>query len=81
MAAFDPAAELSDDRAFRLLINTSVTLFWRLQVLDETTAWLTSHDYQVTRLNAAHWATEQDLHRDIVSPASLGGERVRARRR
>ena len=66
MAAFDPAAELSADRAFRLLINTSVALFWRPQVLDETTAWLASHDYQVTRLNAAHWTAEQDLHHAIV---------------
>ncbi len=66
MAAFDSTAELSADRAFRLLINTSVTLFWRPQILDETTAWLTSHNYQVTRINAAHWTTEQDLHRDIA---------------
>ena len=66
MAAFDSTAELSADRAFRLLINTSVTLFWRPQVLDETTAWLTSHNYQVIRINAAHWTTEQDLHRDIA---------------
>ncbi|MCI4066104.1 hypothetical protein MRQ36_27575 [Micromonospora sp. R77] len=37
MAAFDPATELSQDLAFRLLINTSVTLFWSTAILDETT--------------------------------------------
>ena len=66
MAAFDSAVGLRADRAFRLLINTSVTLFWRPQVLDETTAWLTNRNYQVTRLDAAHWEAEQDLHENIA---------------
>ncbi|MEV8514484.1 barstar family protein [Dactylosporangium sp. NPDC051484] len=67
MAVFDPGADLSEDLAFRLLSSTSVTLFWRPQVLDETTAWLSAHGYQVTRLDAAPWATEADLHRDIAA--------------
>jgi hypothetical protein len=65
MATLDPAGP-SDDRGFRLLINTSVTLFWRPQILDDTTAWLSAHDYQVVRIHAGHWATEHDLHRDIA---------------
>src|SRR5215475_7287134 len=67
MVAFDPGTDLSRDLAFRLLINTSVTLFWRSQNLDETSAWLTDHGYQVTRLDAGNWATEHDLHRDIAA--------------
>jgi Barstar (barnase inhibitor) len=67
MAAFDPETDLSEDRAFWLLINTSVTLFWRPQVLDETTTWLSVHGYQVTRIDASQWSTEQDLHRDIAA--------------
>ncbi|TYB39790.1 barstar family protein [Micromonospora sp. AP08] len=71
MAAFDPATELSQDLAFRLLINTSVTLFWRPAILDETTAWLSAHGYQVTRIDASHWATERDLHREIAAALSF----------
>jgi hypothetical protein len=67
MAAFDPEADLSHDRAIGLLINTSVTLFWRRKVLDETTSWLDAHGYQVTGLNTSSWSTERDLHRDIAA--------------
>jgi RNAse (barnase) inhibitor barstar len=67
VAAFDPEADLSQDLAFRLLINTSVTLFWRNSILDKTTQWLSSHSYQVTRLDASHWTTEEDLHQDIAT--------------
>jgi hypothetical protein len=55
-----------DDRAFRLLSTSAVTLFWRREVLDETTAWLSKHGYQVIPL-AGDWTTEQDLHRAIAS--------------
>lgn len=70
MAAFDPETDLSQDRAFRLLSNTPVTLFWRRRILDETTAWLSDHGYQVTHIDASSWSTERDLHRDIA--AALG---------
>jgi hypothetical protein len=71
MAAFDPETDLSQDRAFRLLTNTSVTLFWRPQILNETTAWLSDHGYQVTRFDAAAWSTEHDLHRDVATTLSF----------
>jgi len=71
MEAFDPETDLGQDRAFRLLINTSVTLFWRRQILEETTAWLNAHGYQVTQIDAAHWSTEHDLHRDIAAALSF----------
>ena len=71
MAAFDPDTDLGQDRAYRLLINTPVTLFWRLQVLDETTAWLRAHGYQVTGLDASRWSAEDDLHRDIAAALSF----------
>lgn len=73
MAAFDPEADLGQDRAFRLLVNTSVTLFWRQQILDETVAWLSDHGYQIVRFNAAHWSTEADLHRDIAAALGFPG--------
>jgi hypothetical protein len=71
MAPFDPETDLSQDRACYLLINTSVTLFWRPQVLDETTAWLSVHGYQVAGIDASHWATERDLHRDMAAALSF----------
>src|SRR5438876_11286479 len=71
MASFDPEADLNQDRAFRLLINTPVTLFWRTRVLDETTGWLSAHGYQITRLAAAGWAAEADLHRDLAAALSF----------
>jgi hypothetical protein len=40
VAAFEPEADLSQDLAFRLLVNTSMTLFWRNSILIETTQWL-----------------------------------------
>jgi hypothetical protein len=71
MAAFDPETDLSQDRAFYLLVNTSVTLFWRPRVLEETIAWLTDHGYQVTVLDASLWSTERDLHGDIAAALSF----------
>jgi hypothetical protein len=71
MAAFDPETDLSQDRAYRLLMNAPVTLFWRLQVLDETTAWLSARGYQVTALDASRWSAEADLHRDIAAALSF----------
>jgi RNAse (barnase) inhibitor barstar len=59
------------DLALRLLINTPVTLFWRHRILEETTGWLSAHGYQVTRLAAAGWTNEEDLHRDIAAALSF----------
>ncbi|MFI8266634.1 barnase inhibitor [Streptomyces sp. NPDC085665] len=46
MAAFTPASE--PDLDFRLVTNTFVTLFWRRNLLEECTAWLDEHGYQLT---------------------------------
>ncbi len=35
--------------------------------LDEKIAWLNEHGYQITRVDAARWSTEEDLHRDIAA--------------
>jgi hypothetical protein len=53
MAAFDPESDLDDDRAYKLLRFSPVTLFWRPQVLDETTEWLSDRGYQIIRLDAS----------------------------
>ena len=67
MAAFDPRDDLSQDLAFQLMVHTSVTLFWRRALLDETADWLAKSGYHVVALDAAGWTTEEDLHRDIAA--------------
>lgn len=71
MAAFEPNDELSQDLALRLLANTSVTMFWRRQVLDTTIEWLVERGYQVTVMDASAWSTESDLHREIALALSF----------
>lgn len=34
---------------------------------DQKIAWLSEHGYQVVRVDAAHWSTEEDLHRDLAA--------------
>jgi hypothetical protein len=53
VAAFDPDADVSDDLAYRLMINTPVTLFWRSTILDDTVEWVRSRGYQIVRLEAS----------------------------
>lgn len=63
MPSFDPDTNLAQDRAFRLAVNSAVSIFWR--AIDETTAWLAGHGYQLVRLDAAAWTTQADFHRDV----------------
>jgi RNAse (barnase) inhibitor barstar len=65
VAPFDVDAALGDDRAYRLAMNSFVTLFWRTGVLQDTVGWLIEHGYHVVRLPAAEWTTQADFHRDI----------------
>lgn len=66
MASFDrDGGNLTADRAFQLLVNSPVALYWSTGVLDETITWLTGQGYQVVRLDAGGWAKQADFHRDI----------------
>jgi Barstar (barnase inhibitor) len=69
--SFDLDTDLSGDRAYRLVLNGAVTLFWRHEVLDDTTTWLADHGYQLFRLDAAAWTTQADFHRDIKAALSF----------
>jgi hypothetical protein len=62
---FDPDANLTEDQAYRLAMNSAVTLFRRPEALDETTGWLADHGYQLVRLDAGAWHSQADFHRDI----------------
>jgi erythromycin esterase-like protein len=66
MTAFD--LEVDAGRLdFQLMLNSFVTLFWRTSVYNEAVEWLRQHGYTVVQLDAAQWATDADMHRDIAS--------------
>ncbi len=77
MSAFDPNDDLSQDVAFRLLLNTPVTLFWRQRVLDETLDRLMEGGYQVAAMDASAWTSDSDFHESIARalsfPTTTGG--------
>jgi hypothetical protein len=66
VAPFDPDSDLSGDVAYELLMDGFVTLFWRPEVLGQVVGWLSDRGYQVVELDAAHWAADRDMHRDIA---------------
>lgn len=65
MAVFDRDADLRHDLDFRLVVNTFVTLFRRMEILERTTGWLVEHGYDVVRLDASRWTDDAELHRDV----------------
>lgn len=67
MAAFDANDPgLEENRAYHLLVEGPVTLFWRMSLLDVTLTWLADHGYQVVRIHAGDWVSEMDMHRSVA---------------
>ena len=62
MAVFDSAGPLGRDLAYLLMRNAPVRLFWRRAVLEEAVLWLGEHGYQLVRMDASGWLTEDDMH-------------------
>lgn len=60
MAAFDANDSRWGDLDFRLVMNTFVTLFWRPAVLEQTVGWLLTSGYQVVRVDASQWTSQED---------------------
>jgi hypothetical protein len=67
MSAFDRAAEDRHDLDFRLMVNSSVVLFWRPVLLERNLDWLARHGYDVNRVDASGWRAEHDLHHDLAA--------------
>lgn len=67
MATWDPEAQLSHPRDYRLARNTFVTLFWDPQVLRETTEWLLEQGYDVRTVDASPWTDELEMHKGLAS--------------
>lgn len=53
--------------ALRLMSNSFVRLFWRVELFEQALASLTEHGYDVARLDASAWTQASDLHRDIAA--------------
>lgn len=49
------------------MMNTFVTLFWRREVLRDTTEQLAALGYDIVQIDATAWRTEQHLHRDMAA--------------
>jgi Barstar (barnase inhibitor) len=67
VAPFDLDADLANDQAFLLLMNSAVTLFKHSGDLEEITEWLKERAYEVVRFDSAVWATQEDFYRDCYA--------------
>lgn len=50
---------------FQLVRHSFVTMFWRRELLDETTDWLSNHGYRVAVADASSWANETEALRGL----------------
>lgn len=73
MVAWDPDAETLHPVDFRLVHNTFVTMYWRTSLLDETTAWLRSHRYDVVQFDAASWTSAAEMFDDVAAGLDFPG--------
>jgi RNAse (barnase) inhibitor barstar len=51
---------------YRLLMNSPVTLYYRLEVLDQILLQLKTEGYTIGELDCSTWKSEADFHRDIA---------------
>ena len=68
MPVFDNSPEGMSGSDWALLHNSPVTLFWRLALLDQKTAWLRDNGYAITTLDAGSWLSVEHMH-DALSRA------------
>ena len=73
MAPFDPTADLTQDLAYRLLVNSPVTLYRRPRILEQDTNWLAGRGYQIVRIDAARSRTELGFYDDIAAALEFPG--------
>jgi RNAse (barnase) inhibitor barstar len=64
MAAFHPDEWQKFD--YQLLRNSPVTLYHRLEVLDQILLQLKTEGYTIDELDCSTWKSEADFHRDIA---------------
>jgi RNAse (barnase) inhibitor barstar len=56
-----------DDVALRLMYNSFVRLFWRMELFEQALGSLSELGYDVARLDASGWVQESDMHRDMAA--------------
>jgi RNAse (barnase) inhibitor barstar len=52
---------------YRLLVNSPVALYFRLEVLNEDLAWLRGEGYEIDELECAGWRAEPEFHADVAA--------------
>ncbi|MFD7018519.1 barstar family protein [Streptomyces sp. NPDC059928] len=62
-----PDARTAGSPGIEFMDNTFVTLFWRRQLLTEAELRLENRGFQIIRLAAGEWSTEQELHQAIAA--------------
>jgi len=67
VAAFDLDELSPDNLAYRLMVNSTVHLYWRRELLEQATSWFAEHGYQLVRLKADEWRDESDMHSAFVA--------------
>lgn len=65
MPSWDADAETSHPVDFRLVHNSSVTMFWNVDLLEQSVQWLREHNYDVTVVDASGWTAAADMLHDI----------------
>jgi hypothetical protein len=59
--------ETEEDPGLRLLVQSSVTRFHRIAVLERVVDRLVRHGYQVVHLDASGWTSDAGLHSDLAA--------------
>ena len=67
MTAFADTPEERQRLDWQLLRNGAVALYSSTRVLDEDTAWLSSHGYRVLKFRANEWTTGEAMHSALAS--------------
>ncbi|MCW2540512.1 MAG: hypothetical protein JWN95_2237 [Frankiales bacterium] len=71
MAVWNAPSEPSDALDLRLALRGFVTLFHRMQILDEATGWLRAHGYRVLVADAGSWSDSAAMHADLATLLEL----------
>jgi hypothetical protein len=67
MAAFDLSPDKWGDVDWRLFQNGFVHMYWRDEILEDTTTWLVQAGYELISLDASIWDSREEFHRDVAT--------------
>ena len=65
MTSFENNETTWDRLDYRILQNSPISLYWKVEIWDGHADWFQQNGYRVVRLDAADWTTEKAFHLDI----------------